>query len=117
MFKVNKKYTTECNTAPRICLKVAEDYVLLDAQDIPHSRPINVDKVHWSCWIEYKKPMKAKSVFLPVMLWNKSKNKEPFIAYDYSRSTREEVQESYDKYFSETYKLLDIIEVSWQEKV
>ena len=66
-------------------------------------------------WEEYKEPLKAKSMFLPVMLWNKSKT--PAIYFDYPYSTREQVQEYYEKNFARNYKLLDIIEVSWQEKM
>ena len=66
-------------------------------------------------WEEYKEPLKAKSMFLPVMLWKYST--EPVIYFDSSFATREKVQEYYKKNLSKTYKLLDIIEVSWQEKI
>lgn len=115
MFEVGKRYyeSWRCS-APRVCLKVTQDYVLLDAQDLPHSRPLSVDRIHWFLWKEHKEPMKAEPIFLPVMLWHKAE--KPIIYTDYARDTREKIQEYYQQNFQKSYKLLDIIEVTWQEK-
>ena len=114
MWEVGKKYTTKNNTDPRECLKVTDTYVLLDAQKkFPYSRPLSVEKVHWDCWKEYKSPAVLKA-WVPVVKWEH--NNIPVIAIAWGSKESKEVVQQYVKDRWPTYKLLDIIEVTWQEK-
>ncbi len=122
--EVGKKYITktallEDTKTIRKCLFITPDnYAVMgppinEPSHLKTSAMLNTDSQGY--WEEYKEPLKAKSMFLPVMLWKYST--EPFIYFDYPYGTREQVQEYYEKNFARNYKLLDIIEVSWQEKV
>lgn len=111
-FEVGKKYTTKAKTAPRTCLKVTDQYVLLDEQEgILYSRPINVDRIHWSYWNEYKPPVILK-YYIPVVTLKG--NKMPFFAYDGISSYDRETAKHFVKK-SGRYELVDVVEVTWTE--
>ncbi len=124
MWTVGKKYITK-NALPREpkivrkCLFITPDgYAVMGPPSSKTqflSTSVILSPESQGYWEEYKEPLKAKSMFLPVILWKYST--EPSIYFDHPYSTREQVQEYYKKNLSKTYKLLDIIEVSWQEKI
>ena len=122
--EVGKKYITKTALLRdpktiRECLFITPDNQVVMGPPInesPHlktSAMLNADSQGY--WEEYKEPLKTKSIFFPVMLWECST--EPSIYFHCPYSTREQVQEHYKKNYARNHKLLDIIEVSWQEKV
>lgn len=112
MWEVGKKYTTKNNTDPRECLKVTDTYVLLDAQEkFPYSRPVSVEKIHWDCWKEYKVVLKA---WVPVL--QRYPKETPYLALSFGSTIDKENVENYVKRNYPNHTILDIIEVTWQEK-
>lgn len=113
MWEVGKKYTTANNTDPRKCLKVTYNYVLLDAQEkFSHSRPVSVERVHWDCWKEYKEPVVLKA-WIPVL---QHPSKETYISLGLGSVKCKEYAENYIERNYPNHTILDMIEVTWQEK-
>lgn len=113
---VGKKYNTG-GAFPRVCLKIDKyyHYVLLDVQEgIPYSRPLTVESVHWNDWKEYKEPLKARTIYIPVIQWKKDLS-HAVIAIDCARTVKAVVKEHVESKLFE-YNLLDIIEVTWEQK-
>jgi hypothetical protein len=116
MWEVGKKYISD-NNSIRTCLLMYESSVVLSPLEnnvigLPKNEPIVIHKIHYKHWEEYKEPVVLKA-WIPVL---RHLSKETYISLGLGSVKSKKHVEDYIERNYPNHTILDIIEVTWQEK-